>query len=83
MNTSMETVTAFEAKTHLSEILRKVQSGDSVIVTLRGKPIAKILPFSEKSSTSAESAVEKLRTIRKTVKGKINIRKMIEEGRTR
>jgi prevent-host-death family protein len=83
MKTSLETVTAFEAKTHLSELLKKVQNGEFFIVTLRGKPVARIVPFSEGIDYDLEIAMENLRKIRKTVKGKIDIREMIEEGRKR
>ncbi|HNH11218.1 MAG TPA: type II toxin-antitoxin system prevent-host-death family antitoxin, partial [Leptospiraceae bacterium] len=75
------TVTAFEAKTHLSELLKKVMNGDSFIVTLRGKPVAKIISFREESSSEIESAVTRLSEIRKTVKGGLSIKEMIEEGR--
>lgn len=81
MKTSLGTVTAFEAKTHLSELLKKVMNGDSFIVTLRGKPVAKIISFQEESSSEIESAVTRLSEIRKTVKGGLSIKEMIEEGR--
>jgi prevent-host-death family protein len=37
-------VTATEANQHFSEILREVGAGDSVTVTSRGKPVARIVP---------------------------------------
>jgi prevent-host-death family protein len=37
-------VTATEANQHFSEILREVSAGDSVTVTSRGKPVARIVP---------------------------------------
>jgi len=39
-----ETVGAFEAKTHLSRILREAQAGKHFIITQRGKPVAEIRP---------------------------------------
>lgn len=33
-----------EAKTHLSELLRSVESGQEVIVTRGGRPIARLVP---------------------------------------
>lgn len=81
MKTLQGTVTAFEAKTHLSELLKKVQNGDSFVVTLRGKPVAKIISFQDENSSDIESAVADLRKIRKSVKGDVNIKEMIEEGR--
>ncbi len=45
----MHTVSLFDAKTHLSRIIQELVSGfeDSVVVSRHGKPVAKIIPFSE------------------------------------
>ena len=40
------TVGVFEAKTKLSELLDKVAAGEEVIITKRGKPVAKLVPVS-------------------------------------
>lgn len=40
----MSTVTLAEAKTHLSHLLDQVESGEEVVITRRGQPIARILP---------------------------------------
>ena len=37
-------VTVHEAKTHLSRLLARVEKGETVVITRRGKPIAKLLP---------------------------------------
>jgi prevent-host-death family protein len=39
----MVTVTVVEAKAHLSELLEKVESGQEVVITRHGKPVAQIL----------------------------------------
>ncbi len=41
------TVGAFEAKTHLSRLLREVQAGQHFVITQRGKPVAEIRPPSQ------------------------------------
>ena len=38
----METVSLAEAKARLSELLDKVESGEELIITRRGRPIAKV-----------------------------------------
>jgi prevent-host-death family protein len=40
----MSTVGAFEAKTKLAELLDKVEAGETVTITRRGKPVAKLVP---------------------------------------
>ena len=82
MKTSTETVSAFTAKTHLSGLLKEVQKGNLYIVTLRGKPIAKIIPYiNDIKEDSIEVAIQNLNTIRQKIKGKVDIRSMINEGR--
>ena len=40
-----ETYSTYEAKAKLSEILRKVESGRTIRISRRGKPIAEIRPL--------------------------------------
>ena len=40
-------VNVHEAKTHFSKVLRRVQSGQAVIIAKAGKPIARIVPLSD------------------------------------
>ena len=41
------TVGAFEAKTHLSELLARVEAGEHVTITKHGRPIARLVPVAE------------------------------------
>jgi prevent-host-death family protein len=40
-------VNIHEAKTHLSELLRRVEEGEEVTIARAGKPVAKIVPAAE------------------------------------
>ena len=40
----MITVGSFEAKTKLAELLDKVEAGETVMITRRGKAVAKLVP---------------------------------------
>jgi len=40
----MITVGSFEAKTKLAELLDRVEAGETVTITRRGKPVAKLVP---------------------------------------
>ena len=42
-----DTVGAFEAKTHLSELLARVEEGEEVTITKHGRPVARLVPVSE------------------------------------
>ena len=75
---------AFEAKTNFSRILEKAEQGADFIVTKRGKPVAKIIPFQQEPEMTFKEAVEQLKEMRKFYNGKpgdFNIRKAIEDGR--
>ena len=38
------TIGAYEAKTHLSELLEKVEAGEEITITKHGVPVAKLVP---------------------------------------
>ena len=40
----MSTVGSFEAKTKLAELLDRVESGETITITRRGKAVAKLVP---------------------------------------
>jgi prevent-host-death family protein len=40
----MTEIGAFEAKNKLSELLDRAERGDEVVITRRGKPVAKLVP---------------------------------------
>ena len=56
----MKTTAISELKAHLSDYLKQVKSGNEVLVTDRGKPVARIVPISNKTrSRGSFSGMEK------------------------
>ena len=45
--TATQTVNIHEAKTHLSRLLKRVASGEEVIIAKSGKPVARLIPFAQ------------------------------------
>jgi prevent-host-death family protein len=43
----MPTFNIYEAKTHLSQLLQRVADGEEVVIARAGKPVAKLVPYSE------------------------------------
>ncbi len=41
-------INIYEAKTHFSKLIGRVMSGEEIIIGKAGKPIARLIPFSEK-----------------------------------
>jgi prevent-host-death family protein len=75
---------AFEAKTHFSQILEKVENGADFLITRRGKPVAKIVPFIKEPEMTREEVFRQFAELRKLYRGKpgdFNIREAIEQGR--
>jgi prevent-host-death family protein len=62
----MASVGAYEAKTHLPELLERVKKGERIVITKHGNPIAELVPVSSTApkKTVAE-AIESMREFRK------------------
>jgi prevent-host-death family protein len=41
----MSSVNVHQAKTHLSELLRRVASGEEIVISNAGKPVARLVPI--------------------------------------
>ena len=78
----MKTVGAFEAKTNLNKLLKQVSKGETIRITLRGVPVAKLVPSDEGKPKDLQQAVREIREIREGagLKG-LSIRELIDEGR--
>jgi prevent-host-death family protein len=74
---------AFEAKTHLSDLLDRVARGEKITITRHGVPAALLVPVTEAApKMTHKEIVEGMRALRKRVKpGKMSVREMVNEGR--
>lgn len=80
----MKEIGAFEAKTKLGQLLDWVEAGEQVVITRRGKIVAKLVPPGEPGidRARARSAARSLREMRKGVTlGGLKIKDLISEGR--
>jgi len=78
----MTTVGAFDAKTHLNALLRRVSKGETIRITRRGVPIAKLVPADAEERDDPREAAQAIRQLRRGARlGKIKIRELINEGR--
>ncbi|MBZ0253867.1 MAG: type II toxin-antitoxin system prevent-host-death family antitoxin [Candidatus Methylomirabilis sp.] len=78
-----KTVGAFEAKTHFSKLLDEVEKGEEIVITRRGKEVARLTPMEPaEARVGVKEAIARIRELRKGVTlGGISIRALIEEGR--
>ena len=75
-------VGAFEAKTHLSSLLDKVRLGEEVVITKRGKAVARLVPAEQAERPDLENTINELISLRKkiTLHG-IDWKDLRDEGR--
>ena len=78
----METIGAYDAKTHLPKLLERVSKGERITITKHGVPVAILQPFDPTKAIDTGYIITELRRFREknTLSG-LSIRKMIEEGR--
>lgn len=78
----MQRIGAYEAKTHLSQILEKVARGERFTIERRGVPIAVLQPVDPRRKMTVEEAIAELKRFRSgRTLGDVTIRELIEEGR--
>ncbi len=80
-----ERVSTADAKSSLPRLLQEVETGRSaIIITRRGKPVARLVPYvDDKKQPSKEDILKQFDEIRNNVKGEVDIKEYIAEGRNR
>ena len=78
----MSTVGSFEAKTHLAALLDRVAKGETIEITRRGVPVARLVPAGADERRDLARIAGEIRELRKgrRLRG-LSIRKLIEDGR--
>ena len=78
----MPEIGAFEAKTRLPQLLRRVEAGERFIITRHGRPLAELVPFRPRDSSKVQSAIDALKEFQRTHSlGGLSVRQMVEEAR--
>jgi prevent-host-death family protein len=60
----IKSIGAYDAKTHLSDLLDRVAGGEEITITRHGRPIARLVPIATDASQEAIRAVSELRSLR-------------------
>lgn len=78
----MITVGAFEAKTHLSNLLEQVMNGEEVLITKHGKPVARLIPEVTANKARVDDAILQLKALRKACRlNDLSWKELRDEGR--
>lgn len=62
-------ITLREANQRLSQYIKKLDSGDEMIITSRGKPVARLLPIGDDTKLTAEQKIALKRLKKRMNKG--------------
>ncbi len=78
----METVGAYEAKTHFSQLLARVSRGEKFVITIHGTRVAILAPAGRERGGTRSQTIAALREFgRGRSLGDTSIRELIDEGR--
>jgi prevent-host-death family protein len=79
----MSSIGAYEAKSHFSELLERVSSGEEITITRHGQPVARLVPF--RAASTPESRRQAILQMRELSKGRslkgLKIKDLIKAGR--
>lgn len=78
----MRRVGSYEAKTHLPQLLKAVEGGETITITKHGVPVAVLSPADAGRAGSIREAAASLRAFRASHRlDGVTIRELIDEGR--
>ncbi len=72
----MRDIQASEAKTHLPQILDAVERGETVRITRHGRPIARIVPETNRRQAEIDKAIANIKALRQR-SGKITVEEIL------
>jgi len=82
MENTVITVGAFEAKTHLSALLERVERGEEVLITRHGRAVARLVPAAAADRADVRVAIDRLKELRAgTTLGGLSWKDLRDEGR--
>lgn len=79
----MITVGSYYAKTHLPDLLKKVEAGEHVLITRNGRSVARLVPAEGPLRAPVRDTIRELQALRSRHSlGKgLTVRELIDEGR--
>lgn len=77
----MTEIGAYEAKTHLPQLLDRVENGERFVITRHGRPVAELAPVCERNADQVRQAVANLRRLRNRLARRgIRLRGILRKG---
>ena len=77
----MSEIGAYEAKTHLPKLLERVEKGERFVITRHGRPVAELVPVSDRDTKKVRTALMGMRKMRKALaKRGITLKSALEKS---
>ena len=77
----MAEIGAYDAKTHLPELLDRVQKGERFVITKHGRPVAELTPYAGHNTERARRALAEMRRVRLGLARRgVRLKDMLERG---
>ena len=64
----MPEIGAYEAKTHLPQLLKRIQQGEQFVITKHGRPVAKLVPVSGSDQEAIQQTINNIQSFRETLR---------------
>lgn len=79
----MPEIGAYEAKTHLPELLKRVEAGEQFVITRHGRPIAELLPVRKREEQDVIQALNATRAFREEMRQRgVSLKELTGEDKT-
>lgn len=77
----MNKVGAYEAKTHLPQLLDRVKRGERFVITKHGQPVAELVPVAGNDPERTKMAIEDLKELREDLKQRgVRLKDLLGKG---
>lgn len=78
----MERIGIYNARARLSELVGRVEAGEEVMLTRRGKPVVRMVAAKTRREGSGAATVARIKALSKRLNIRVSdLRELIEEGR--
>ena len=64
----MPEVGAYDAKTHLPQLLERTQKGEHFVITKHGRPVAELVPVTRTDGDAVRRTITNIRAFRETLR---------------
>ena len=76
----MPEIGAYEAKTHLPQLLKRIQQGEQFVITKHGRPVAKLVPASRSDPDAIQQTINNIQSFREILRKRgVRIQRLLKK----